>query len=154
MSSFRVISRNILSSWVAYAIQVVVTFFLTPFILSEIGDARYGVWAIVVSITGYYGLLDLGLRAGITQYITRYLACGDVDRMNKAASSGLALHVGCAICVLLVTLVTVAAAPSFLSFSGELETRSRLVRCSCGMFDGNAVFAVSLLGCVGGQTEI
>lgn len=121
MSSFRIISRNIFSSWVAYAIQVVVTFFLTPFILNEIGDTRYGVWAIVVSITGYYGLLDLGLRAGITQYITRYMANGDIDRMNKAASSGLALHIGCAICVLLVTLFAVAVAPKLFTFSAELN---------------------------------
>ena len=133
MTTFQVISRNILSSWVAYAIQVVVTFFLTPFILSEIGDTRYGVWAIVVSITGYYGLLDLGLRAGITQYITRYFASGDLERMNKAASSGLALHVGCAICVVLVTLVSVAAAPSFFSFSGELKSE--------------AVWCVAIVGC-------
>ena len=117
----------------AYAIQVVITFFLTPFILSEIGDTRYGIWAIVVSITGYYGLLDLGLRAGITQYITRYFASGDIDRMNKAASSGLALHIGCAIGVLLVTLAIFATAPFYLSFSGELKRE--------------AVWCIAVVGC-------
>jgi len=36
-----------------------------------------------VSVTGYYGLLDLGIRGGLTQYITRHLATGDVERMNR-----------------------------------------------------------------------
>lgn len=133
MSSFRVISRNILSNWVAYVIQVAITFFLTPFVLHQIGDARYGVWTIVISITGYYGLLDLGLRAGMTQYITRYFSKGDFDRMNRAASSGFALHLGCALCALVVTFATAAVAPAFFSLPPALETE--------------AVWCVLILGC-------
>lgn len=124
MSSFRVITRNILSNWAAYSLQIVIAFLLTPFILREIGDARYGVWAIVVSVTGYYGLLDLGLRAGMTQYITRYFSTGDMARMNMAASSGFALHAGCAICVGLFTVVAASVAPTYLSLSTEFEAEA------------------------------
>ena len=90
MFSSRVIVRNIFSNWAGFAVQVAVTFFLTPFVLSHLGDARYGVWMLVMSVTGYYGLLDLGFRSGLTQYLTRYLAVGDIDRMNSTASSGFA----------------------------------------------------------------
>lgn len=105
----------------AYAIQITIAFFITPLILREIGAARYGVWAMVVSITGYYGLLDLGLRAGMTQYITRYFSTGDFCRMNMAASSGFALHVGCAFCVGLLTIVAACMAPIYLSLADAFE---------------------------------
>ncbi|WP_147871168.1 lipopolysaccharide biosynthesis protein [Stieleria maiorica] len=133
MVSFRVLSRNILSNWMAYVVQVAITFFLTPFVLHQIGDARYGVWTIVISITGYYGVLDLGLRAGMTQYITRYFSKGDFERMNRAASSGFTLHLGCAACALVVTLATAVVAPLCFSFPPEVQAES--------------VWCVLILGC-------
>lgn len=117
----------------AYAIQVIITFFLTPFVLREIGDTRYGVWGIVLSITGYYGLLDLGLRAGMTQYVTRYFSKGDVARMNMAASSGFALHLGSAMAILIVTAVTATVTPRLFSFSPDLLNE--------------AVWCILILGC-------
>ncbi|WP_442511956.1 oligosaccharide flippase family protein [Novipirellula sp. SH528] len=137
MSSFRVISRNVLSNWMAYVIQVLVTFFLTPFVLSEIGDARYGVWAMVISVTGYYGLLDLGLRAGMTQYITRYFSQGDFVRMNMAASSGFALNLICALGVVIATMATAIVSPQLFSMSADLEyeaiTCILILGCSTAM---------------------
>ncbi len=70
----RTIARNIISNWVGYAINAVVIFFLTPFVLHSLGDTRYGIWILVNGLTGYFGLLNLGLSGGTTQYLTRYLA--------------------------------------------------------------------------------
>lgn len=36
-------------------------FFLTPIILGSLGPSAYRVWPLAVSLTGYYGLLDLGV---------------------------------------------------------------------------------------------
>ena len=64
--------------------------------LHALGTARYGIWILTSSIIGYYGLLDLGFRAGVTQYLTRYLAVGDYqgERMHQQrggrAGAGLA----------------------------------------------------------------
>jgi O-antigen/teichoic acid export membrane protein len=73
----KVLIRNAASNWLGFAVQAAVAFFLTPFVLASLGPSRYGVWMLVGSLTGYYGLLDLGFRAGLTQYLTRYLATGD-----------------------------------------------------------------------------
>ena len=54
----RVLIRNIVSNWVGFSVQVAVAFFLTPFILHSLGDTRYGIWSLVIGLTGYYGLLD------------------------------------------------------------------------------------------------
>jgi O-antigen/teichoic acid export membrane protein len=78
MSTAQKLARNIASNWAGYAVQVAVGFFLTPYIIHSLGETRYGIWTLVVGITGYYGLLDLGVSSGMTQYLTRYLAAKDM----------------------------------------------------------------------------
>jgi O-antigen/teichoic acid export membrane protein len=105
MSLKRTLVRNIASNWAGYAVQVAVAFFLTPFILHALGEARYGVWTLAIGLTGYYGLLDLGFSAGVTQYLTRYLAARDIERLNRTASSGVVALTCCGAVVLIGSLV-------------------------------------------------
>ena len=95
MSLTRRLIRNIASNWTGYVVQVAVGFFLTPFVVHSLGETQYGIWTLVVGLTGYYGLLDLGVASGMTQYLTRYLAAKDIDNLNRSASTGfvaLSLH--------------------------------------------------------------
>ena len=79
---------NLGSNLLGFAVQAVTTFALTPIILGGLGPYEYGLWSIIVGLTGYYGLFDLGLRAGLTQYLTRHLATDDVDGLNRTLSTG------------------------------------------------------------------
>ena len=56
------IIKNVSSSWFALAANVVVGFFLWPIIVHRLGDDAAGIWVLIFSITGYYGLFDLGIR--------------------------------------------------------------------------------------------
>ena len=122
----RVISRNIASNWAGFAVQVVVVFFLTPFILSSLGPSRYGVWALVTGLTGYYGLMDLGFRAGMTQYLTRYLATKNFVRMNAVASTGFLAMVSCGALVATVTVVLAWLAPSVFRIPSSVAVETQL----------------------------
>jgi len=87
VSRSRVILRNIASNWIGYIINATVTLVLTPYVLHELGAARYGIWILTSSFIGYYGFLDLGFRAGVTQYLTRYLALRDFEKASECISS-------------------------------------------------------------------
>jgi O-antigen/teichoic acid export membrane protein len=91
----------------------VVAFFLTPFVLHSLGEVRYGVWTLAIGFTGYYGLLDLGFSAGLTQYLTRYLATKDFDRLNRTASSGMVALTCCGAVVLIGSLAIAFNAAAF-----------------------------------------
>src|SRR5882672_7664269 len=91
MTRSSTILRNVASNWVGFAVNAAVTLALTPFILRELGPARYGIWILTSSIIGYYGLLDIGFRSGVTQYLTRYLAVGDHERASECLSSAVAV---------------------------------------------------------------
>lgn len=64
--------RKILSSAasnsVALAVSVVITFVMTPIYVRELGDYDYGIWQVIMSVVGYLGLIDLGLRPTISRF--------------------------------------------------------------------------------------
>jgi O-antigen/teichoic acid export membrane protein len=82
-SSFR---RNASANVLAYLIPTVIAFFLSPFQIHMLGDARYGVWAVISELSGYYGLFDLGVRGTVGYYIARHYADGDWDHLHRVVN--------------------------------------------------------------------
>lgn len=125
MSVKAVLLRNITANWLGFAVQIAVTFLLTPFVLHSLGETRYGVWLLAAGITGYYGLLDLGLRASLTQHLARHLAMGDVAGLNRTASIGTSLLCAVAVVLFAATLGMAAMAPVLFDIPVGLHTEVR-----------------------------
>lgn len=107
MSEKNIIIRNVFSNWTGYAVNVIIALLLSPFILHNLGDIYYGIWTIIVTLTGYYGLLDLGIRGGVSQYITRYYAKNELNRVNHTINTALLLlSIFGIICIILTLLIS------------------------------------------------
>ena len=52
---------NIISGWSIYGLNMVISLAITPFVISRSGVSNYGIWALLGTILGWYGLLDLRL---------------------------------------------------------------------------------------------
>lgn len=113
------LARNALSNWAGFGLQIVTTFFLTPVVLTSLGPTAYGVWALAVGLTGYYGLLDLGVRAGLTQFIARHLATRNYERMNQTASTGFFLLAAVSVGLFFASVGLAAAASRFLNLPDD-----------------------------------
>ena len=87
---FRTILRNIVSTWAGYIVTLLVGF-LAPIIVHRLGSTRYGVWTLVVSLTGYFGILDLGLRQSVGRFVARYMALHDEENVNRTISNAIAM---------------------------------------------------------------
>ena len=81
--SKRDILKNVGSSWFSLGINVVLGFFLSPFILHRLGDAAFGIWVLIFSITGYYGIFDLGIRSSVVRYIAKFTAVDDKEGLAR-----------------------------------------------------------------------
>jgi O-antigen/teichoic acid export membrane protein len=88
MARAKTILRNVVANWVGLIFQLVLSFCLTPLVVRMLGPTQFGLWAFITGTMGYYGLLDLGMRAGMTQYMARSLAKKDYERANRVASTG------------------------------------------------------------------
>lgn len=80
-------ARSVVSNWLTYLITGVVSFFLSPFIVRHLGNSAYGIWVLLVSLTGYLGFLDLGIRGAVTRYIARFHAEADHEQASRTVSS-------------------------------------------------------------------
>lgn len=120
MSKAATILRNIASNWVGFAVNAVVTLVLTPFVLHQLGEARYGIWVLTSSIVGYYGLLDLGFRGGINQYLTLYLARQDYNKASECFSTAVLAFIILGIVFTLLSLGTACIAPYIFTISYEM----------------------------------
>ncbi len=67
-------------------------FFLSPFIIHTLGMAQYGIWQLLTVLTGYMGVLDLGVRASTGRYIVLYLGKGDLEKVDETIRTGLGMY--------------------------------------------------------------
>lgn len=94
----RTIVRNVLSNWANEAVGAIVGFFMAPYLVHMLGNEGYGTWTMIVALTGYVLLLDLGVYQGVLQYATRYHATGETALLNETVSTAtLVLSVAAAI---------------------------------------------------------
>ncbi len=81
--------RNVLTNWAGHGLNVVVLFFLTPLIIDTLGKTQYGVWSTVIMLTGYLGVLDIGIRGSTGRYIIYHIGRGDADGVNSVVRTSL-----------------------------------------------------------------
>ena len=96
--------RNILSNWAGVAANLLIAFFLSPYMVHSFGDRSYGLWVLVLSVTGYMGLLDTGLRIAIVKHTAECNARNDSDGLNLTLFTGLTLYCSLSVVVLLLTV--------------------------------------------------
>jgi O-antigen/teichoic acid export membrane protein len=101
----KTILRNILSTWAGYVVTLLVGFVLAPIIVHRLGSTRYGVWTLVVSLTGYFGILDLGLRQSVGRFVARYMALRDEANVNRTISNAIAMLGAAAVLGFLGTVI-------------------------------------------------
>ncbi len=80
--------RNTFCNIIGRIWSIVVTLLLTPYIIKHIGVERFGVWALVGVITGYFGLLDFGFNLSFIKYIAEFYAKKEYYKINEVINNG------------------------------------------------------------------
>ncbi len=99
----RTILRNILSNWVGYVVTTLIGFFLAPFIVHHLGNTAYGAWTLILSLTGYFGLLDLGIRSSVGRFVARYISLNEPGNVNRTVSTAIVILGGGGLMSMIVT---------------------------------------------------
>ena len=98
------IIKNVSSSWFALGVNIVVGVFLSPFILHRLGDTAFGLWVLIFSVTGYYGIFDFGIRSSIIRYVSKYTATHDVEEVSGLVNTAMFTYSCVGMVSLLLTL--------------------------------------------------
>lgn len=79
--------KNVGASWLRQLVSLTVGFFLAPFVLHKLGDDQYGLWVLLLSVFGYYGLFDFGIRSAVVKYVAEFNTTADVDRLRRTINT-------------------------------------------------------------------
>src|SRR5262245_7293697 len=84
---------------------IAISFFMMPFLIGHLGERMYGLWTLVGSILGYYGVMDLGLSSAVSRFISRAIGRRDPEDIKRTICTGFYLFLGLGLLCVLATLV-------------------------------------------------
>lgn len=120
MSDKHIAVRNVGANWIGSAVSMLAGFLLTPYAVHKLGATVYGLWMLLVSFTGNFGVLDLGVRDAVGRYIAFHRARGKPEEVNATLSTAMGILVA-------------AAGVAFLIFGATQFLFYRLFRVPPGM---------------------
>ncbi len=130
-----------ISNWAALVVNVIVTFLLTPYLISKLGKEGFGLWSLVWSLVGYYGLLGVGVGSGIMRYLPFYEGPGDHRAASEIVSTGLAIFCGVGLVIFLLAFLLAWRIANFYKGGAILATLiiltglSAAIDCPRNIFD-------------------
>jgi hypothetical protein len=68
------LARNALFNLLGAAVPAVVALGTVPLIVRGLGDAGYGVYALITAIVGYFAIIDINVTAGSVKHIAAHWA--------------------------------------------------------------------------------
>ena len=90
------IIKNTLYNTIGKFWGILVVLFLTPYIVNHLGVERYGIWALLTSLVGYIGFLDLGVGGSYARHMAEYYTQKDYAKINQVINTGFLFCLGLA----------------------------------------------------------
>jgi|SRR5579872_1371288 len=104
-----------------------VSVLIMPFVVHSLGDRDFGIWTLIATLLGYYGLLELGLAAAVSRYLAHSLGAADHDECNRVFNTSLQLYLVLGAVALLLSMGMAALAPRFTTHPGDAFLFRRLI---------------------------
>ena len=91
MSNSSKLVRSAVFGQLPIIMQFISGFIVMPLLIAHFGDRYYGLWILVGSLLGYFGLLDFGFSKAIVRFVSMSLGEDNRDESDKWISVGLIL---------------------------------------------------------------
>ena len=125
--------RNVLSNWAGFACSAGISFFLSPFVVHHLGNSAYGIWVLIGSLTGYLGLLNLGVRGAVTRYVARFHMESNHQEASAVTSSALVIFMAAGIFAILLSLLLAALVLPAFHIPQSYQFAARVVVILAGL---------------------
>jgi len=126
MSKARIYARNLAANWIGHGANLAVAFFMSPFIVHSLGDERYGLWSLMMSITGYLGLVDIGVRGSTGRYINYYLGRNEPENVSRVVNTSLMFYTAVSVAIFgVASVLGMFFGSIFTKFPAELAAEAK-----------------------------
>jgi O-antigen/teichoic acid export membrane protein len=84
------------SNLVRVLLSMLVSLVLPPFLVHRMAPAEYSAWVLILQLSAYVNLLDLGLQTAIGKFVAEYDASGNRDASHSLLSTSFTMLAGAA----------------------------------------------------------
>lgn len=74
---------GVLMSGLLMVFEMLSTMLYTPYLIRTLGQSEYGIYTLVLSVTAYLTLLDLGVGNSIVRYVSKYRVTGEIEEQRR-----------------------------------------------------------------------
>ena len=86
------IKAGAIMSYISLFITILIGIIYTPWMISSIGKSDYGLYVLAMSVINIF-VFDFGLGDAIQRFVSKYLAEGRLDKVNKFLSVTYKLYI-------------------------------------------------------------
>ncbi|WP_353570582.1 hypothetical protein [Candidatus Albibeggiatoa sp. nov. BB20] len=87
----QLVSKNLLVSVLSKVFYLATRLFIPPLVLTHVGQAEYGIWAVCFVLISYLGLGAFGVSNVYIRYVAEYHARNELEKINGLISTGIVL---------------------------------------------------------------
>ena len=118
---------GVLLSYALMIVQMMSTMLFTPFLISRLGQAEYGVYSLMLSLTTSFTLLDLGVGTSVVRYMSKYISSKNNLESRKLLGVTTLYYFGISIIALVIGIIIRAAIPTLFA-TGLNESQVKLAQ--------------------------
>ena len=115
------LKKATLLTYAYFGITNIVGIVLTPFIIRMLGDAEYGLFALIGAFVGYLSILDLGLTNAIVRFVAQYRTQKDNEGLENFLAVSLMIYAAISFVVVVLGIVMYFNVESLFGSSLSIE---------------------------------
>jgi len=118
---------NTLWNGIGRGVTILIALFLTPYIISRVGEAGFGLWALANLLVGYLSLADLGIQSSLVRQIAYAQPDRNPKQFRQIVSTSLFFYLGLFVLLGPAGWLVGARAPFLFEVPPELLADARFV---------------------------
>jgi O-antigen/teichoic acid export membrane protein len=134
MSHKRKVLLGSVSNLVRVLLSMLVSLVLPPFLVHRMAPAEYSAWVLILQLSGYVYMLDLGVQAAIGKFVAEYDARGDREASHHLISTSFTILAAAAVIGSVAIVVMVWSVPRlFHQMPATLVPQVRIALLAVGL---------------------
>ncbi|MEP7116488.1 MAG: oligosaccharide flippase family protein [Acidobacteriota bacterium] len=126
------IVRNVTSNWAGIVVSVGFAFVLAPLTVRTLGTVHYGIWTLLMQLTGYLWLFDFGVRESVIKYVSQYHAADDQASIVSTVRTAVSIYTLVSLATLLAAIALALALPYLFNIPPHEVMTARLTALLVG----------------------
>ncbi len=111
--------HSIAWNWAGLIVNASVLLVTIPLMIHRLGNFYYGLWVLLNTIIGHYGLLDLGTTNSLQRFTSRFDGSNESGALRETVAAALHITTATSVLVLAVSLILAYAVPGLLRIPHE-----------------------------------